>query len=138
MVNIIENYIIYIQSDPKLVLSVEDLAVADTGTTGNYLILNLPCTNEQKSVHPLPIQIPNGEIIKSTHTALLTHQDLPLQARQSYLFPGLKKALLSIGKFCEHGCEGAFNKNSSHIKNKHSVNTIMRGTRDARTNCKWA
>ena len=35
IVNINENYINYIQSNPKLVLSVEDLAVADRGTTGH-------------------------------------------------------------------------------------------------------
>ena len=73
MVNINENYLNYIQSNPKLVVSVEDLAVTDTVTTGYYLTLNLPCTNKRKAVHPLPIQMPNGEIIKSTHTELLTH-----------------------------------------------------------------
>ena len=134
MVNINENYINYIQSNPKLVLSVEDLALADTGTTGHYLTLNSPCTNKRKAVHPLPIQLPNGEIIKPTHTALLTHQDLPLQAREAHLFPGLKKALLSIGTLCEHVCESIFNNKSVHIKNNQSGKTSMRVTRDARTN----
>ena len=59
IVNINENSINYIQSNPKFVLSVEDLAVADTGTTGNYLTLNSPCTNKQKAPHLLPIQITN-------------------------------------------------------------------------------
>ena len=35
IVDINANYINYIQSNPKLVLSVEDLAVADTGTIGH-------------------------------------------------------------------------------------------------------
>ena len=76
----------------------------------------------------------NGEIITFTHTALLNHQDLPLQARQAHLFPGLRKALLSVGDFCEHGCEATFTNKSVHIKNKQSGRTIMGGTRDARTN----
>ena len=109
MVNINENYINYIQSKPKLVISVKDLAVADTGTTGYYLTLNSPCTNKRKEVHPLPIQMTNGEVIKSTHTALLDHPDLPLQEQIAHLFPGLTKALLSIGTLCEHGCESTFN-----------------------------
>ena len=88
---------------------------------------------QKKTIHPLPIQIPNGEIIESTHTALLNHQDLPFHARQANLFPGLKKALLSIGTFCEHGCEATFNNKSVHIKNKKSGRTIMRGTIDTRT-----
>ena len=126
-----ENYINYIQSNPKLVLSVDDLAVADMGNMGHYRTLDSPCSNKQKTVHPLPIQMPNGDIIKSTHTALLDHPDLPLQARQAHLFPGLKKALLSIGTLCKHGCESTFNENSVHIKNKQSGNTIIRRKRYA-------
>ena len=129
-----ENYINYIQSNPELVLSVKDIEVAHTGTAGHYLTLNLPCSNKQKSIHPLPIQIPNREIIESTHTALLNHQDLPFHARQAHIFPGLKKGLLSIEIFCEHGCEATFKNKSFHIKNKQSGRNIMRGTRDARTN----
>ena len=111
IVNINENSINYIQSNPKLLLSVEDLAVADTGTTGHCLTLNTSCINKRKAVHPLSIQIPNGIIIKSTHTALLAHPDLPLQDRQAHILPGLNKALLSIGTLCEHGCEYTFNDN---------------------------
>ena len=73
-------YMNYIQSNPKLVLPMDDLAVAYTGTTGHYLTLDLPCINKQKAVHPLPIQMPNGEVLKSMHTALLSHPDLSLQA----------------------------------------------------------
>ena len=112
----------------------EDLAIADTGTTGHYLTLNLPCCNKRKAIHPLPIQMPNGEIIISSHTALLNHQVLPFQSRQAHLFTGLKKALLSIGNFYKHGCEATFTNKSVHIKNKQSGRTIMGGTRDACTN----
>ena len=112
----------------------DDLAVADTETTGHYLTLNSPCSNKQKAIHPLPIQMPNREIIESTHTKLLNHQDLPFQARPVHIFSRLNKALLSIGDFCEHIYEAAFNKKSVHIKNKQSGSTIMRRTRDARTN----
>ena len=58
----------------------DDLAVADMGTTGHYLTLDLPCINKQKAAHPLPIQMPNEEVIKYMHTALLARPDLPLQA----------------------------------------------------------
>ena len=110
------------------------LAVANTVMTVHYLNLELPCSNKQKAFHLLSIHIPNGEVIKSTHTALLAHPDLPLQAQQSHIFPGLTKALLSIGTLCEHGCESTFNDNLVHIKNKQSGNIIMRGKRDALTN----
>ena len=103
----------------------DDLAVADTGTMGYYLTLDWPCS-KTNSVHPLPIQIPNGEVIKSTHKALLDHPDLPLQARQANIFPGRNKALLSIGKLCEHGCEDTFYDKSVRIKNKQSGKIIVR------------
>ena len=111
----------------------DDLEVADTGTTGHYLTLDLPCSNKQNAVHLIPIQMPNGEVIKYTHTALLAHPDLPLQARQANIFPGITKALLYIGTLCEHGCEATFNGKSVHIKNKQSGKIIMRGKRDAHT-----
>ena len=86
IVNINENCINYIQSNPKLVPTMYYLAVADMGKTGRYLTLDLPCNNKQQGVHPLPIQMPNCEIITSTHTALLSHQDLPLQAQKVHFF----------------------------------------------------
>ena len=60
----------------------DNLSVAEMGTAGNYLTLDSPCDNKQQTVHTLPIQIPNGDIITSTHTALLSHQDLTLQAQK--------------------------------------------------------
>ena len=78
--------------------------------------------------------MPNGEIIKFTHTALLNHQDLPFQARQAHIFPGLKKSLLSIGTLCELGCESTLNKNKVHIKKNKSGRTSTMGKRDACTN----
>ena len=95
-VNTNENYINYIQSNPKLVQTVDDLEVADKGTIGNYTTPDSPCDNKQQAVNPLPIKIPNGEIIMSIHTPLLSQQDLPIQARRAHLFPGLNKAFLSI------------------------------------------
>ena len=112
----------------------DDLAVVDTGTKGHYLTLDSQCSNQKKAVYPLPVQMSNGEVIKSTHTSLLSNPDLTLKVRQAHLFPGLTKALLSIGKLCKHVCESTVNNKSVHIKNKQSEKIIMRETRDARTN----
>ena len=71
IVNINDIYINYIQYNPKLV---QELAVVDTGTTGHYLTLDLPCDNKQLAISPLPIRMPNREIIMSTHTAVLSKQ----------------------------------------------------------------
>ena len=112
----------------------DDLAVADTGTMGYYLALDSPCDNKQLAANPLPIQMPNGEIFVSTHTALLSQQDLPIQARKSHLFPGINKALLSIGILCNRECQSTFDDNSVLILNKRSRKVIMKGTRDTCSN----
>ena len=112
----------------------DNLAVLDTGVTGHYLTLDSLCDNKQQAVHTISIQMPNGEIITPTHTALLSHQDLPLQAQKGHIFPGLNKALLSIGKLCDNGCEATFNDKSVRILSKWSGKFIMKGTRDPHTN----
>ena len=77
----------------------DELAVEEMRTTGHYLTLDSPCDRKQLAVIPLPIRMPNGEIIASTYTTLLSKIDLPIEAQKAHLFPGLNKALLSIGTF---------------------------------------
>ena len=112
----------------------DKLSVADTGMTENYQTINSTCNNKQQAVHPLPIQMPNGEIITSLHTKLLSHQDLPLQLQKSPLFPGINKALLSNGKLCNHECEATLNDKYVRILSKQSGKIIMKGTRYPCTN----
>ena len=78
--------------------------------------------------------MPKGGVITSTHTALLSHTDLPLQARKAHLFPGLNKALLFIGTLWYHGYGATLHDKSVCILNKQSGKIIMRGTQDTRTN----
>ena len=52
------------------------------------------CDIHKIAVSPLPICMPNGEIITSTHTALLSKTELTIEARKENIFPGLNKALL--------------------------------------------
>ena len=99
-------------------------------TTGNYLILDSPCTDKQSEVVLLPIKISNGNIILSTHTALLKIDTLLMEARRAHIFSGLNKAVLSISTFCDHGCNAIFNKKGVTIKNKVDGTTIMQGDRD--------
>ena len=77
---------------------VDELAVADTGITGNYMTLDAPCDNNKISVSPLPIRMPNREIITSIHTIILSKPDLPIEAQRTHI-SGLNKALMSIGTF---------------------------------------
>ena len=52
----------------------------------------------------------NGEIITSSHIALLPQHSLPDKARQAHIFPGLKKPLISIGTLCDNDCIAVFDE----------------------------
>jgi hypothetical protein len=45
--------------------------IADTGTTGHYLMSDGPSTDIQKAVTPISVCMPNGASIMSTRTTLL-------------------------------------------------------------------
>ena len=60
--------------------------------------------------------MPYGHIIYYSHTALLTQDTLPIEARHAHILPDLKnKALLSIGMFCDKGCLALFDDKKVHI-----------------------
>jgi hypothetical protein len=80
----------------------------------------------------LTITLPNGELIRSTHTALLPFHDLPIEARRAHLFPALQnKALILIGQICDSGFVATLNAKSIHIT--HPAHDTISGTRDHRT-----
>ena len=131
IVDINKNYINYINYNPKRVkkTKVDELAVAYTGTSGHYLTLDYPCDNKKISVIPIPIRMPNREILTSIHTALLSKTYLTIEARKSHIFTGLSKALLSIGNFFDHRCQAVFDDKKLLILNKGNGEIMMKGRR---------
>ena len=110
---------------------VDNLAAADSGTSGNVLKSNSPCVNKRIATNPLVIHMPDKHIIYSSHTDLLPQDTLPIKARHAHIFPDLKnKALLSIGMFYDNGCLAIFDDKKVHIINKNTNKHIMHGTRD--------
>ena len=77
--------------------------------------------------------MPNEEILKYTHTSLLKETKIPLKTRVDHLFPGLSKALISIGILCDHGCIAIFEQDNVTIINKIDGKSIMRGGRAPRS-----
>ena len=74
--------------------------------------------------------MPNGEIITSTHMALLSKPDLLIEARITHIFAGINKALLSIGNVFDRVCQNIFNENTVIILNKGSGKVMMKGKKD--------
>ena len=105
----------------------DELVVSETRTIGNYLTLDSPCENKQLTIIPLPICITNGEIIKSTHTTLLSKKYLTIEAWRAHIFPGFNKSLLTIGTFCDHGCQSVFDDKTVLIANKGNGKIMTKG-----------
>ena len=105
-------------------------AVADSGTTGHYITTKTPCVDKRIANNPIPIKMPNGEIITSTHIALLPQHNLPDNARKAHIFPGLQKPLISIGTVCDNNCIAVFYAERVTIYDQTTRNTIMQGHRD--------
>ena len=110
--------------------NVDNLAAADSGTSGHFLKSNSPCVSKRTAIKPLGIRMPGGHIIYSSHADLLPQNTLPIEARQANTFHDLKnKALLSIGKFCDNRCLAIFDDKKVYIiekrtnKKHHAWNT---------------
>ena len=72
IVNINKNYINYIQSNPKIVQPMDDLVVADTGTTRHYRLLTRHATiNNRLSIrYPSKFQIGKSSHQRTQHFCL--------------------------------------------------------------------
>ena len=97
-----------------------NLEISDTGTNGNFSPLSTKCDEIKLAVVSLPFKMPNGAIIRSTHTGLIPNDSIPLASRRVYLFKELDQALISIGVFCDNGCMALFDETQVVIFNKKS------------------
>jgi hypothetical protein len=65
--------------------------------------------SKTKTLNPLSVTLPDGIIIQSTHTAILSLPGMPSSANKAHLFPRhFKHSLISVGHLCDHGCEIVF------------------------------
>jgi deoxyxylulose-5-phosphate synthase len=54
------------------------------------------------TTNPLTVRLPNGQTMKSTHTALLYIPQLSKAEKAAHTFPAMEKnSLLSVGQFCD-------------------------------------
>ncbi len=88
--------------------------------------------NIQPAEHPICVELPNGETLHSSHTALLDLPRLPLAARRVHIFQELTNSLLSIGQLCDHGCTAEYNKESVIVRDENRE-VILEGKRCPKT-----
>ena len=81
-----------------------DMAIIDSGCSGNYLRDDAPVVNKNMNSPRITAGTPNGSTIQSSCSALLTDIVLSTHTRKSTLFPGLTNlSLLSVGQFADAG-----------------------------------
>jgi hypothetical protein len=89
--------------------------------------------NNTLTANPLTVRLPNGQTMKSTHTATLDIPQLSKVAKAAHVFPAMENnSLLSVGKLCDDGYSVLFNTNGVKILNEKQK-IIMKGSRDHAT-----
>ena len=107
----------------------EDFAILDSGATAHFIIQGTNVLNQQPATQPLHIKLPNGSIIKSTHTCNLNIPWLPTSMTEAHIVPGLThSSLVATKKFCDAGCTVTFDADKCHIF--HQDNLVLEGIRD--------
>ena len=77
--------------------------IADTGTTGNYIAMDVPLQNEKQISNGPIVALPDDTTMQATHLGTLNIPQLPLKAKIAYKFPSIKKSLVSISDLCNKG-----------------------------------
>ena len=78
----------------RLVKKWVEYAVSDSGATCHFLIEGAPVVNKKVADKPIHITLPNGKIIKSTHTCNLDIPWMPHQMIEAHIVPGLTHSSL--------------------------------------------
>jgi hypothetical protein len=113
-------------------VTTDDTAILDSGCTSIFLSAAAPCSDKQAAHVLLNVNVPNGTTIQSSHTCSLLLTELPPQARQAHILPGLlHNSLISVGQLCDNGCSVTFTQDQVTVsKNKTCV---MYGSRDRKS-----
>ena len=91
-------------------------AIGDTGTTGHFIRPGAPVDNIKIATQPIEIEMPNGEIERSSHTCHLRIPNLLKELREAHIVPGLShSSLISIKKLCRGGCEVIFKDDTCEV-----------------------
>jgi hypothetical protein len=103
-------------------VTTDDTAILDSGCTSNFLSAAAPCSDKQAAHVPLNVNMPNGTAIQSSHTCNLLLTDLPPQARQTHILPGLvHNSLISVGQLYDNRCSFTFTQDQVTVSEKQEM-----------------
>ena len=111
-----------------------EYAILDSGAMAHFIIKGATVRNKLPTSNPLKIKLPDGSVIKSTHTCNLDIPWLPNSVTEAHIVPGLThSSLVATKKFCDAGCKIMFDKNGCKIiyksphRNQGSIIRTMEG-----------
>jgi hypothetical protein len=111
--------------------NITGIAIADTGSTGNYISLNDShlLTNHRRSNTATNVKLPDGSIISSNIEADLIFDGIP--PLTAHISDKMTTSLISIGRLCDAGLTATFTNERVSISDK--VHQIISGVRDTTT-----
>jgi hypothetical protein len=110
-------------------LNSHETAIVDSGCTGHFLLVNVPCLTKVKSQTPLTVRLPNGATMESFHTADLYIPELNAAASKAHVFSSMANhSLLSVGQLCNEGYIVTFKNTSVTVCNAQEFQ-ILSGPR---------
>ena len=93
-----------------------DMAVADSGATGHFILPGTTVSNMKISKKPLPINLPDGTRLKSTHTCEIIAPMLPKEAIQAHVVPGMAHtSLISMKILTDAGCKVVYDAHECRV-----------------------
>jgi hypothetical protein len=110
--------------------------IIDSGATGHFFKILSNLLGIKPTINGISVSLPDGALIRSSHTGTLPVPGLPLSACRAHVFPSLQShSLLSIGQLCDHGCKSVFTHSKVTITRDDLV--MLAGTRSIATNGLW-
>jgi hypothetical protein len=110
----------------------DETEILDSGCTSNFLSAAAPCSDKQAAHVPLKVNMPNSTTIQSSHTCNLLLTDLPHQARQAQILPGLvHNSPILVGQLCDNECSVTFTQDQVTVSRNGKY--VMNGSRDPKS-----
>ncbi len=103
-------------------------AIADSGTTQNFVMEGTNVINKRRTTHPLKVTLADGQQVVSTHMYDIHIAGLPF-VLMGHIIPDLSIAFLfGIQVLTEVGCNVTFDKHKCTVR--YNKKTILSGDKD--------
>jgi hypothetical protein len=110
--------------------------IIDSGATGHFFKISSNLLGLKPTTNGIAVSLPDGALIRISHTGTLPVPGLPISACRAHVFPYLQyHSLLSVGQLCDHGCKAVFTHSKVTIIRDDLV--MLTGTRFIATNGLW-